>query len=157
MSKQPVRGRLLGARFVENVKVEESGCWKWQGAKMNNGYGVLWVGKNNVGAHRLSYELFVGEIPEGLFVCHKCDVRDCVNPEHLFVGTTQENSADRHAKLRELYGDRHPNAKLKGDDVVCVLEALALGRKQSSIAVCAGVTRQNIWFIAKGKGWKHLQ
>jgi hypothetical protein len=89
-------------RFWANV-LKTSTCWLWKGSKRPNGYGRLQVrGEVNktFGVHRLSWELHNGPIPSGLFVCHKCDVPLCVNPEHLFLGTQLENMRDRRAKGR---------------------------------------------------------
>ena len=80
-----------------------SGCWLWMGAISNTGYGNLGKGGRGGGAiwaHRLSYEIHKGPIPEGKFVCHKCDVSSCVNPDHLFLGDNSENMRDCYKKKR---------------------------------------------------------
>ena len=93
-------------RILRNVSVSDSGCWNWTGAKDRVGYGRVKVSLGSrdqfrfTSAHRYSYELNVGEIPHGMNVLHRCDNRSCCNPEHLFVGTQQENMLDMHAKGR---------------------------------------------------------
>ena len=86
--------------FLHRADVVESGCWEWRGWKHDKGYGLLEVSKKKVRAHRVAYEGMVGEIPEGLLVCHKCDNPCCVNPDHLFVGTYRDNVLDMHRKGR---------------------------------------------------------
>ena len=86
-----------------------SGCWLWMGAVNQNGYGT-WSGDK---AHRISWRLHQGEIPKGMCVLHKCDVRVCVNPQHLFIGTIADNNRDAINKGRVVYpGERHGSAKL---------------------------------------------
>lgn len=88
--------------FWEKVtKVGDDDCWLWTGAKIHNGYGQCLVGKKLMVAHRFIYQ-FINQkvLPKDIYVCHKCDVRNCVNPKHLFEGTHQDNMDDGKAKKR---------------------------------------------------------
>jgi hypothetical protein len=106
------------ASFIieNNIIDQEKGCWLWQRAKSKNGYAQIWHnGKLHLG-HRLSWVIFNGMIPEGLFVLHECDVPSCVNPDHLVLGNSKANTEDMMQKGRHghgcLSGVNHPNAKL---------------------------------------------
>lgn len=111
----PIEDRLKAM----TVKNPVSGCWEWKGTK-RRGYGRTIIGsrkdgtRQNITAHRLAYETWVGEIPVGYEVCHKCDNPSCINPDHLFVGTRQDNINDRERKSRNIIktGEEHPRAKL---------------------------------------------
>lgn len=88
-------------RFWGRVKKTISGCWLWQGCVNTTGYGMVsWAGRKNIVAHRLSWTIVNGPIPEGLNALHKCDTPRCVNPEHIFLGTQKDNAADCLAKGR---------------------------------------------------------
>ena len=87
------------SRFWANVQ-KTNGCWEWTGGKHAPGYGRLFVATKEMRAHRFSWLIHNGRIPDGLFVCHKCDNPNCVNPEHLFLGTHQDNMDDMVAKGR---------------------------------------------------------
>ena len=111
--RNTVRRRSVAERFSEKYVPEpNSGCWIWVAAVGDRGYGRLETGTKESGfraecAHRVSYRLHRGEIPEKLKVLHKCDTPLCVNPDHLFVGTSADNSADMVHKNRQCQGERH--------------------------------------------------
>lgn len=78
-----------------------TGCWLWAGAGTDNGYGVMWGEYRKEYAHRVSYLLYNGPIPDDMQVLHRCDTPLCVNPEHLFLGTVSDNMKDCSAKGRQ--------------------------------------------------------
>ena len=94
----------LERRLLSHVAKQESGCWLWIGAKFYNGYGCFkdrrrgWA--RSVGAHRIAWEVWCGQIPEGILVCHSCDTPACINPTHLFLGTPSDNTVDSWKKGR---------------------------------------------------------
>lgn len=97
----------LATRFWAHVTRGER-CWEWQLHRTPNGYGQVKAHGRTTTAHRVAWELTYGPIPDGLFVCHHCDNRTCCRPDHLFLGTCQDNHDDAKRKGRTLTGDRHP-------------------------------------------------
>lgn len=90
-------------RFKNKIKIDEKGCWIWQAQILPVGYGAFWLSshKRSITAHRASWILHHGEIPDGLWVLHKCDVYSCANPDHLFLGTHKDNMDDMRRKGRQ--------------------------------------------------------
>lgn len=113
---------------------------------MLNGYGHLTKDGKRVLVHRLSYELNVGPIPAGQFVCHKCDVRNCVRPDHLFVGSVGDNNRDMWAKGRGRGLDPH-NGKLSREQRRDAVRRVAEGERKDVVAAQYGVTRQAITYL----------
>jgi hypothetical protein len=128
-------------------------CLLWTGSRNRKGYGTL-GGKL---AHRLAWETAVGPIPEGLMVCHRCDVPACVNPEHLFLGTAGDNMRDAQQKGRLAVGERQPQSKLTAEGVqqARALKASAgLGRRR--LARRFGVSASVMKRVLSGKDWAHV-
>lgn len=101
-------------RIKQRISVEEDGCWLWTGAVGKGGYGNTYYEGHYVNIHRLIYLLEVGEIPKGRKVCHSCDNRLCVNPEHLYLATQKKNLDDMRLKQRHSHGEAHAEAIKKG-------------------------------------------
>jgi hypothetical protein len=125
-----------------------SGCWLWLGSLSAGGYARITVGRS-INAHRVSWQLFRGEIPaDKPHVLHTCDMRCCVNPDHLFVGTNADNVADKVAKGRQAR-----SAKLTTDIVRLIR---ADGRSQRVIAESYHVTQSNVSRIKSREIWPHV-
>ena len=109
-------------------KIDQAGsCWLWDAACGNHGYGVLNRNNKVISAHRLSYELYYGLIPKGKHVLHTCDVRPCVNPDHLFLGSNSDNVADKVAKERHAFGEASVISKLTNAQVMSIRQKYAQG------------------------------
>lgn len=146
-----IKGQEIWRRFLGRILITEQGCWDWTGGKNKAGYGALRVESEQVLAHRISYALYKGEIPEGMNVCHSCDRPCCVNPDHLFLGTDKENSQDMVKKGRSLHGEKCLQAKLKRQQVS---EIRASDEGAFSLSRKYGVGPGQIWRIRKGHCWK---
>jgi hypothetical protein len=135
-----------------------TGCWLWLRSRDRKGYGFYSgiTGNGSRSAHRASWEIANGPIPLGFFVLHKCDTPQCVNPDHLELGTHKKNMDD--AKLRGLFavGEAHPSAKLTDVDVMEIRRRLAADETQVSIAPLFNVSQSHISAIHLNKKWKHL-
>lgn len=143
-------------RFWAKVKTCEEGCWEWQAAKSHAGYGVFSNKSGCKGAHRFSYLMNCGPIPDGLHVLHKCDNPSCVRPDHLEVGTPLKNMVDAAKRNRTTNGERSSLAKLTADQVREIMVLKSSGTSAKSIAKKYGVHWDTIHAIFRGNSWNHI-
>jgi hypothetical protein len=144
-----------GLRFERSYIPEpNSGCWLWTGAVGAGGYGVIFFKGRHTLAHRAAYELFVQPPPRGLFICHRCDNRACVNPEHLFVGTASDNSADMVGKNRQAKGEQRANSKI---NPALVRAILGSSLPDTEWATRLNVTKGTINHIRHRRNWRHVE
>jgi hypothetical protein len=181
----------LSRRFWRSVGSRVAGeCWEWRGEASRNGYGRFILSRaggkrRGTTAHRVAYMLAKGNIPAGRYVLHSCDNRLCVNPDHLSIGTHQDNMDDMHAKGRGSSGPSHaaavaasaqrgadhwtnraparinrgsarPLAKLTDDNVRDIRRRVGMGESQAALCREMGVAAATVCNIVNGKTWRHL-
>jgi len=131
-------------------------CWVWTASTRGNGYGQFWDGKKCGPAHRASWEIFFGPIPDGQDVLHKCDTRLCVNPEHLFLGTHLDNMQDMVSKGRWAHGETCGRSKRSAATIRAIRDLHAAGISQADLARNYGVTTGYINQVVKRRIWAHV-
>ena len=158
---RPCRFKYIGTptdRFKKNI-LKTSTCWLYTGYIDKAGYGIVWDGKKLQYAHRFSWELENGPIPNGMKILHRCDVRKCVFNEHLFIGTQLENIADCVSKGRNTMGEKHPKAILTEEDVKQLRSLHIPWNRKASIPVLSkrfGISPNTAYQIIYRKIWKHI-
>jgi hypothetical protein len=149
-----IRMKHVLERFWSNVH-KTDWCWEWTGSKIGSGYGQLRAfDRTRWTAHRLSWYLNIGPIPDGKWVLHDCDNPPCVRPDHLFLGDHDANVADKVGKHRQARGEMCRKA-LKPEDVVRIRELIPV-KSLTEIGAMFNITKQSVWAIREGITWKHL-
>ena len=144
---------VLPSRFWSKVNIT-SECWLWIGTTIKDGYGKFSWGGNSVYAHRLLWESINGTIPKNMYICHTCDVRNCVKPSHIYLGTPIENAKDMIDRNRTKYigkrGESNPRSKITYSQVLEIrassLSCSKLGKMYNiSAAQISGIKRKLYW------------
>jgi hypothetical protein len=144
-------------RFWAKVKKgNDEDCWEWQGSRNTGGYGWFWLGSKPCGAHRVSYQLAKGSIPDGLEICHNCNNRLCVNPMHLRADTRKANMQDAILAGTKVMASKLPT-KLNPDKVRLIRRLYLAGVENKTQAAFFGVSTTTISLIARHKKWKHVR
>lgn len=156
-------GKRKGERLLEQGPIAylekhsfalPNGCIEWTGSRTSRGYGAAHFAGRYQSAHRLSYTAHKGEIEKGKFVCHSCDNPACINPDHLWLGSQQDNMSDKVSKKRHSHGEVHGMHKLSEAQVKTIL----VGDKSANeLAETFGISSDHIGAIRKGIAWKHLK
>ena len=153
----------LWERFWAKVNMTDPlNCWEWQGMKKAGwgGYGLFWFdGTSQNRAHRMAWTLIYGEIPDGLFVLHKCDNPGCVNPLHLWLGTQTDNCADMRTKGRGSWavGENNGKSKLNPEKVRQIRKLYTDGVNYNRLGIKFNINSGVIWAIINGRTWKHVE
>ena len=155
--KYDLRGASVKRDVFESHFIKVEGCWIWTATKNSNGYGSY--GKRL--AHRVSYEIYNGDIPDSTCVLHKCDVRECVNPAHLWLGSRKENMQDCKAKGRmsmppRFVGSAHPESKMDESKVQAVRLDVLGGLAKRAAARKYGIDRSTLRSILERRTWRHV-
>ena len=151
-------------RFDNKYIVNPNGCWEWIAAKvgLKLNYGKFWLNGKYGKAHRASYTMHKGEIPEGMCVLHKCDIPACVNPDHLFLGTKQDNSKDMLEKNRGGHWKNPPrvnkrkDSKLTEDIVRDIRARCGAGESQGTVAKLYKIGQPTVHKIVHKQRWAHI-
>lgn len=143
----------LAKRFRGRIRILDNGCHEWLGYVMKSGYGQVGYMGKVIYTHRAAWLAFRGD-PGDAYVLHRCDNRRCVNPDHLFLGSFQDNMDDMVAKKRHAYGERNGHAKLTENDARAIMAS-----EESLVALAKryGISPVSVWQVRHGKTWTHLR
>ncbi len=147
----------LKISFYKKITRTET-CWLWKGSINHKGYGLVGFSRKNISAHRASWIIHNGQIPAEKWILHHCDVRNCVNPLHLFIGDLRANIDDMMKKGRQnsAKGEAQPNAKFKNNDIIEIREMFKINIPISEIANKFNVAKSTIKNIKSNKAWRHV-
>jgi hypothetical protein len=157
MSEEEKFDRLKKS-YEKNV-IRNIGCWGWNGTFDKGGYSIMTCNRKHGPdrGHRASWVIHNGKIPKGMLVCHKCDHPECTNPEHLFLGTSLDNTKDMIQKNRKCIGSKVPTAKLNEEDVKLIKGLLEKKISYPKIAEMFNVGINAIVRIKNGETWQHVK
>ncbi len=141
--------------FLSRIEKMPSGCHEWRGTIEKRGYGVLTIEDRQWRAHRYAYVRANGPVSDTLLICHRCNNKLCVNPEHLYAGDDRANGRDK-AAAGTSKGERNPGVKLKEADVIQIRELYADGRSQPWIAKRYKIAQTHVSEIVRGIQWSHI-
>jgi hypothetical protein len=168
-SQQPIMRKIhitdpkdwaeIAKRLLErSERIPESGCWIWSRAISREGYGRMFFRGRHLPTHRLSYMLFNGEISADTpFICHRCDIRCCINPHHLYQGTIYQNNQDAIARDRLVKGSKAGSSKLNEDQILQIKALLEMNLTKPEIARAYGIAISHVGNIKRGQYWGWLQ
>lgn len=141
------------------LKREPDDCWEWLRSLSPFGYGKAWWNGKMYQAHRLSWEAYNGEIPDGLCVLHRCDNPKCINPSHLFLGSHKDNNKDMAKKGRhwDCRGSNNPRTNLTEENILEIRSLIQKGVSPLEISTMYNVNRPVIYEIKSGKNWSHVK
>ncbi len=160
MNQRPdlIKRNIANAIGFENQFIPEpnSGCWLWIGAVNNRGYGKLFTCGKSIQAHRHSWAIHFGGVPNGQHVLHRCDTPACVNPKHLFLGTNADNVYDKMKKGRHIAPKGTANGCSKLNDEI--VRSIRLDNRPNTV-ICKdfGVSNVLISLIKRKQAWRHVQ
>jgi len=149
--------KTLEERFNEKwIPVTESGCWLWTGATYNSGYGQIKTPYKSYRAHRVALMLAGVELKDDDLALHKCDNKLCVNPDHLYAGTHQDNMDDATSRGRRVCGEKHHSSKLTADDVSAIRAQFENGVSTVQVAKQYGICQATAYEIKSMKIWRNI-
>lgn len=144
-------------RFWSKVDIKgPDECWLWQAEITKNGYGKFTIGHHHIGAHRMAYELEVGIAPPNKIVRHTCDNSSCVNPAHLLLGTSKDNSQDMVKRGRSNRGSKHPKALLNEEQVLAIRQLFSGGKTIHYLSGLYAIKPRTIEAVVYRQNWGWL-
>lgn len=144
-------------RLISKSREDDNGCWVWTASRTRNGYGAVQVcspKRSKIGAHRAMMQSIVGPLESDAYVCHKCDVKLCINPDHLFLGSAGDNARDRQSKGRgaNVSGERNPMSLASDAAIAKAVEQIVAGESVKTISERLGVSvaAVRVWLRKRG-------